>query len=92
VTDATHPLFGRRFQVLSVTHPPGRPGHVLVAYRHGARLRIPVPATDLTPSTPQLPRTKLTRAALLDLLSLVQECDGSCPDQRSASGAGSPTT
>lgn len=92
MTDPTHSLFGRRFQVLSMTHPPGGPGHVLVAYRHGTRLRIPVSATDLAPDAPPPPRTKLTRAALLDLLSLVQECDGSCPDQRSASGAGSPTT
>jgi hypothetical protein len=92
VTDPTHPLFGRRFPVLSITHPPGRPGHVLVAYRSGTRLRIPVLATDLAPDVPPLPRTKLTRAALLDLLSLVQECDGSCPDPPSAFGAGSPTT
>jgi hypothetical protein len=91
VTDPTHALFGRRFQALSISHPPGRPGHVLVAYRHGARLRIPVLATNLAPSAPALPRTKLTRAALLDLLSLVKECEASCPDHRSASGAGSPT-
>ena len=92
MTDPTHPLFGRRFPVLSITHPLGRPGHILVAYRHGTRLRIPVPATNLALSNAALPRTKLTRAALLDLLSLVKECEGSCPDQRSASGADSPTT
>jgi hypothetical protein len=91
VTDPTHPLFGRRFQVLSIARPPGRPGHVLVAYRHGARLRIPVLATTLSSTAPALPRTKLTRAALLDLLSLVKECEATCPNQRSASGAGSPT-
>jgi hypothetical protein len=92
VTDPTHPLFGQRFQVLSITHPPGRPGHILVAYRHGTRLRIPVLATDLASDVPPLPRTKLTRAALLDLLSLVQECDDSCLDPPNVSGAGSPTT
>ena len=92
MTDPTHPLFGRRFRVLSVTHPPGRPGHVLVAYRHGACLRVPVLATDLAPRASALPRTKLTRAALLDLLALMKECEGLCPDPRSASGAGSPTT
>jgi hypothetical protein len=92
VTDPTHPLFGRRFPVLSVTHPPGRLGQVLVAYGQGACLRIPVLATDLAPCTSARPRTKLTRAALLDLLSLVKECEGSCPEPRSASGADSPTT
>src|SRR4051812_41508604 len=84
VTDPTHPLFGRRFQVLSITRPPGRPGHVLVAYLHGARLRIPVLATNLASTAPALVLTKLTRAALLDLLSLVKECEGSCRNQQSA--------
>jgi len=92
VTDPTHPLFGRRFPVLSITHPPGRPGHVYVAYRYGTCLRIPVLATDLAPSGPARPRTKLTRAALLDLSSLVKECQATCPDQQSASGTGSPVT
>jgi hypothetical protein len=93
VTDPTHPLFGRRFPVLSISHPPQRPGQVLVAYREGMRLRIPILATNLVPGNPApLFRSKLTRAALLDLLSLVKECEGSCPDQRSASGTGSPTT
>src|SRR5262249_35653946 len=92
VTEPTHPLFGRRFQVLSITRPPGRLGHVLVAYRHGARLRIPVLATNLAPTAPALPRTKLTRAALLDLLSLVKECEVTCPDQPNVSGADAATT
>jgi hypothetical protein len=91
VTDPAHPLFGQRFQVLSITRPPGRPGHVFVAYQHGTRLRIPVLATDLAPGAPARPRTKLTRAALLDLLALVKECEAPCPDKRSASGAGSAT-
>jgi hypothetical protein len=92
VTDPTHPLFGRRFRVISISHPPHRPGHVVVAYREGMRLRIPVLSTDLALGNASLPRTKLTRAALLDLLSLVKECEDSCPDQRSASGADSPRT
>jgi hypothetical protein len=92
VTDPSHPLFGRRFPVVSISHPPQRPGHVTVAYRAGMRLRIPVPATNLAQGSATLPRTKLTRAALLGLLCVVKECEGSCPDPRSASGAGSPTT
>ena len=91
VTDPTHPLFGRRFRVLSVSHPPQRAGHVIVAYREGMRLRIAVPATNLALPPIAPPRTKLTRAALLDLFSLMKECEGSCPDQPSASGADSPT-
>ncbi len=90
MTDPTHPLFGRRFRVVSISHPPHRPGHVTVAYREGMRLRIPVPATNLVLSNTAATRTKLTRAALIDLLSLVKECAASCPDQRSVSGASSP--
>ena len=90
MTDPTHPLFGRRFRVVTISHPPHRPGHVTVAYREGMRLRLPVTATNLALGSVALPRTKLTRPALLDLLAAVKECAASCPDQRNASGAGSP--
>ena len=91
MTDPTHPLFGRRFQVLSVTHPPQAPGHVVVAYRDGMRLRLPVPATDLASDDFLSPRTKFTPEALRGLLALVKECEGSCPGHPGASGTGSPT-
>jgi hypothetical protein len=91
VTDPSHPLFGRRFPVVSISHPPHRPGHVTVAYRDGMRLRIPVPATSLALGSTAPPGTKLTREALLDLLSLLKECEDSCPAQPSASGPGSPS-
>jgi hypothetical protein len=91
VTDPTHPLFGRRFQVLSISHPPQRPGQITVAYREGMRLRLPVLATNLAPRNTVLLRSKLTREALFQLLSLVQECEASCPDQPGASGLDSPT-
>jgi hypothetical protein len=91
VTDPTHPLFGRRFPILSISHPPHYPGHVFVAYREGVCLRIAVAATNLGLARSSRPCTKLTRAALLDLLCLVKECAASCPDQPNASGPGSPT-
>ena len=92
MTDPTHPLFGRRFRVVSISHPPHRPGHVTVAYREGMRLRIPVGATSLASGSVAPPRSKLSRAALIDLLAALKECEASCPDQPNASGAGSPTT
>jgi hypothetical protein len=91
VTDPTHPLFGRRFRVLTLSHPPQRPGHVLVAYQDGMRLRIPVLATNLVPR-PLTTRCKLTPDALRHLLALVQECQRSCPDHPNGSGADSLTT
>ncbi len=90
MTDPTHPLFGRRFRVVSISHPPRRPGQVTVAYRQGMRLRIPVLATNLVPGTAASPRSKLTRVALLDLLALVKECEASCPVPPGASGPDSP--
>ena len=91
MTDPTHPLYGRRFQVLSISHPPQRPGHVVVAYRGFMRLRIPVPATNLTPDNASRPRTKFTRDALLELLALLKECQAPCADHPGPSGTDSPT-
>jgi hypothetical protein len=90
VTDPTHPLFGRRFQVLSISHPPQRPGYVVVAYRGSLRLRIPVHATDRTAVSPSRPRTKFTRDALLELLALWKECPAPCADRHGPSGTASP--
>ena len=91
MTDPAHPLYGRRFQVLSISHPPQRPGHVVVAYRGTLRLRIPVPATEPTPVHATRPRTRFTRDALLELLALLKECQAPCADHRGPSGTTSPT-
>jgi hypothetical protein len=89
VTDPAHPLYGRRFPIISVSHPPLHAGHVVVAYRDFMRLRIPVLATSLAPRCASTPRTKLTRKALLDLLALMQECAAPCPAPPDSSGADS---
>jgi hypothetical protein len=91
VTDPTHPLYGRRFQVLSISHPPQGPGHVVVAYRDSLRLRIPVPATDRTPDNAARSRTKFTRDTLLELLARWKECQTACVDHPGPSGVVSPT-
>jgi hypothetical protein len=90
VTDPSHPLYGRRFRVLSISHPPQRLGHVVVAYRSFMRLRIPVQATNLSADKNPLLRTKCTRVALLELLALTKECQGACTDHPGTSGNGSP--
>ena len=92
VTDPTHPLYGRRFPVLSISHPPQRPGHVVVAYRDSLRLRIPVTVTKPTPVNASRPRTRITRDALLEFLALWKECQAACVDHPGPSGTGSPTT
>jgi hypothetical protein len=92
VTDPAHPLYGRRFRIISVSHPPQRPGHVIAAYRDFMRLRLPILSTSLAPCHASPPRTKLTRTALLDLLALAQECAAPCPAPPDSSGAGSTKT
>lgn len=89
MTDPTHPLYGQRFRVLSVSQPPQAQGHVIVAYRDFMRLRLPLAATSLAPVPTGSLRSKLTLAAVRELLALVQECP-SCPRRRKRSGPGSP--
>ena len=91
MTDPSHPLYGRRFPVLSISHPPQRSGHVVVAYRGFMRLRLPVQATSLIADNGRPLRTTFTRAALLELLTLAKECEGTCTDHPGASGNGCPT-
>ena len=91
MTDPTHPLFGRRFPVLSISHPPQRPGQVIVAYRGFMRLRLPVQVTSLNGDKGHRLRTTFTRATLLELIALTKECEGPCTNPPSASGNGSPT-
>jgi hypothetical protein len=78
VTDPTHPLFGRRFPVISITRQPRRTAFVFVAYRDTMRLRIPISSTSLAPSQSRPLRTKWTREAVQELLSLVTEGETSC--------------
>lgn len=72
MTDPTHPLYGRRFPVHSVSHPPHGYGHVVVVYREHIRLRLPLAATDLVPGRPASRPTKFTAEAIQELLALVK--------------------
>ncbi len=79
VTDPTHPLFGRRFEILSIHDDPGLVGHVLVSYRGHISLRIELRSTSLAPSPPLAsPATKLTSQALTDLAQLTSELAEQC--------------
>ena len=91
MTDPSHPLYGRRFPVLSISHSPQRPGHVVVAYRGFMRLRLDGQATSLGADNGCRLRTTFTRAALVELLALAKECAGTCTGHPEASGKGSPT-
>ncbi|MGD9715071.1 MAG: hypothetical protein AB7V46_23885 [Thermomicrobiales bacterium] len=88
MTDPTHPLFGRRFTVRHITHPPGHPGYVFVVYRQTLTLRIPLTATDAHPWPLAKTRTKWTPEAVADLLALFPEVPNPCPHD--PSGGDSP--
>jgi hypothetical protein len=89
VTDPTHPLFGRRFPVLSISSPPNASGYVDVAYREYMTLRIPKHATNLVPVWSTL-QTKLTVAAVKQLICVAEEGKVLCQHNLKTSGSEYP--
>lgn len=91
MTDRAHPLFGRRFRIVSVATSPHACGHVFVAYRDRMQLMIPIPATSLQPVRPDV-ATKLTLEAIQELVALAGESEDACPSNHAMSGGTSPGT
>jgi hypothetical protein len=87
VTDPTHPLFGQRFVVHSLSQPPTRAGFVHVVYQETMILRIPLAATDRQPCLHRRTRTKWTAEAMAGVLTLLQEVQQSCPPDPSGGGS-----
>ena len=74
VIDPTHPLFGHRFPLISVSSPLQGPGNVLVSYREYMTLRLPAPSTTLGGARPVI-STKLTYAAVKELMTIAEDCE-----------------
>jgi hypothetical protein len=74
VTDPTHPLFGRRFSLISVSAPLQGAGFAFVSYREYMVLRLPVASTTLALSRPVI-STKLTADAIKELLTIAEDCE-----------------
>jgi hypothetical protein len=73
VTDPTHPLFGRRFALLSTRPRPHSVGYIFVAYRDTMVLRLSHAATSLGAAPPEsAPRTKLTTHAVTELIAFLR--------------------
>jgi len=87
VTDPTHPLFGRRFAVRSLSRPPGQPGSAYVVYQETMTLRIPLAATDRHCCPRSRTRTKWTSEAIADVLALLTEVPPPCPPAPSGNGS-----
>src|SRR5919197_6727474 len=80
VTDPTHPLYGRRFALLSTRPRLHSVGYLFVAYRDTMVLRLPHAATSLGAAPPEsAPRTKLTTHAVTELMSFATQCEVLCP-------------
>ena len=91
VVDPTHPLFGRRFQVVWLCALLHGAGFVDVFYREHIRLRIPLTATDRATSRLARPGTKVTLEAIQELIALAKGCQESCRNNPASSGRSSPT-
>ena len=74
VSDPTHPLFGHRFALISVSSPLHGPGSAFVSYREYMVLRLPVASTTLALSRPVI-STKLTPDAIKELLTIAEDCE-----------------
>jgi hypothetical protein len=92
VTDPSHPLYGRRFALLSTRPRPHSVGYLFVAYRDTMVLRIPQAATRLVipPLESQQPLTQLTSHAITELISFAEQCEVLCPATQPTSGTDSP--
>ena len=73
VVDAAHPLYGRRFPLISLSHSPGGSQNALVAYQKDILIRIPVSATSLCDQPTSLTKTKLSLDAVSELLDLARQ-------------------
>ena len=90
VTDPAHPLFGRRFPLLSVSDPNYYVGHAYVSYRDYMVLCLELSATDLAADTHRRRTTKLTSQSVTELVELAEQCEVLCPTDRGTSGEDSP--
>jgi hypothetical protein len=69
VTDPAHPLFRREFTLVATTGSAVN-GHAHVVYHGDVLLKLPIRATSLTPASPHVPASKLSPAAIRDLIRL----------------------
>jgi hypothetical protein len=92
VTDPGHPLYGRRFRLVSAPGGSGANGYVRVAHHGDTVLRLPVAATNLHPLPCDVARSKLTLEAIQDLLRLAAEGEHACPSAPARSGHACPLT
>lgn len=89
VTDPRHPLWGRRFSIVPIdSHTRMGSKCVYVSYQDMV-LRLPIAVTNLVPPRPTL-SSKLTLAAIEELISLAEQWEVLCPSNPILSGDSYP--
>jgi hypothetical protein len=73
VVDPAHPLYGRRFAMVSVSRPHNGPRQALVIYQNDIMVHIPVSATNLSFKPSILSKAKLSPDALAELVDLIRQ-------------------
>ena len=88
VIDPTHPLYGRRFQLISVIRGACSDSRVRVKWRFGLTLLLPLEVTSLVPRNEQRTTpTKLSIEAMEELVAVAEGSEGACPSSLGRSGA-----
>jgi hypothetical protein len=88
VSDPAHPLYGRRFRVVSVTGGTCSDSRVRVKWRFGLTLLLPLEVTNLVPRNEQRTTpTKLSIEAMEELVAVAEGSEGACPSSLGRSGA-----
>jgi hypothetical protein len=72
VVDPSHPLYGKRFVLVSVTNPARGPRHAMVIYKKDILLRIPLSATSLAAETPRICDAKVSADSLHQLINVAR--------------------
>jgi hypothetical protein len=87
VVDVEHPLFGRRFNLISVQTVTCGESLVRVNYRFGLTLLLPIGVTDLEPAVASRAlRAKLSVEAVKDLIAVAEGSEGACLSSLKRSG------
>jgi hypothetical protein len=86
VTDPRHPLYGRRFRLLTVTSGVRSIQLARVVYRPDIFLLLPISVTSLHPPATRGMSTKLCLEALEDLLRVTAEREEECRSTPTTSG------
>src|ERR1700682_5811580 len=88
VVDATHPLSGKRFRLISIERSTCPESCARVEWRFGLTLLLPLHVTNLGPRRERpTTQTRLSVEALEELVATAEGSEGTCPSSLGTSGA-----